>query len=338
MTRNGGHRETPVSTWHLFVMDPLQDLNLALDSSLRLMFQLSRLGQNVAMCEPRQLMWESGVGPLAIASPVTFDGGPAHPRLGAAIRRPLGDYRAIHMRKDPPYDLDYISTTWLLDGVRGVSRIYNDPEALRRYNEKLAILRFPAETRAALASSDPKAILSFVEGPCHGDAVLKPLTLFGGRGVIRLTLTTASEALHASTRMTPEDARLVIESETQGGRQMRLVQPFDPSIFEGEVRVFTAFGEPMAWCLKRPAPGAFLANTRAGATLLPYAPPSEVEARVRRVAGELLRDGVVFIGFDLIGGYVSEINLTSPRLLQPQDDDGQPYERLARMVVRDLET
>lgn len=315
---------------HLFVMDPLESLNRALDSSLRMAFELALLGHEIYVCEPRQLAWPSGPsGPTAHCRMITFKDDPASATPDVARTFRLADFRAIHMRKDPPYDLDYIGATWLMEPAGPETKIYNAPSALRRFNEKLAILQFPDDIRPALVSADPAELMAFIETVCKGDAVIKPLTLFGGRGVLHLDVNKSSrEAVQATLR-----------SETADGTRMRLAQPFDKAIFDGEVRAFTAFGEPLAWCLKKPASGQFLANTRLGAELLPYQPTPEVEERVRRVAQTLLRDGVTFIGFDLIGGYLSEINLTSPRLLLPPDAPGggrHPYRTIAAMIQKDL--
>lgn len=321
---------------HLFIIDPLESLNLQLDSSLRMMFELKSLGHQIYVCEPRHLMWSSQSGPEAYGQEITFGSNPTQIRVGERKVHPYRTFSAIHMRKDPPYDIDYVATTWLLDPATKNIKVYNHPEALRRYNEKLAILGFPQDIKPALVSSEPRALLDFILDHCHGDAVVKPLTLFGGRGVTRLQLKSA--AISPSAGYSREELEAVLARETEGGRHMRLVQPFDPAIFAGEVRVFTAFGEPISWCLKRPAQGQFLANTRAGAQLEPYQPPKSEVDRVRRIAQELLKEGVVFIGFDLIGGYVSEINLTSPRLLQAPGSEDHPYKKVAAMVAKDVAT
>jgi glutathione synthase len=312
---------------HLFVMDPLESLNRALDSSLRMGFELARLGHEVHACEPRQLAWPSGgTGPTANARRLHFQDSAVEFTIGTPKAIRLKEFQAIHMRKDPPYDMDYIAATWLMEPAMPEAKVYNAPAALRRLNEKLAILRFPEDIHPALVSADPAELLAFVETVCQGDAVLKPLTLFGGRGVMRLKVADSSK----------EAVRATLAAETADGTRMRLAQPFDPAIFKGEVRVFTAFGEPLAWCLKEPAEGQFLANTRMGAVLKAYTPTQEEEERIRRVAQSLLRDGVTFIGFDLIGGYLSEINLTSPRLLLPPGDTRNPYRTIATMIQRDL--
>lgn len=315
---------------HLFIIDPLETLNLALDSSLRMMFALATRGEEIHVCQPRHLEWLcSDQATRVRCQRVTFAGDATGVAEAGPQTLSLQEFAAIHMRKDPPYDMDYVATTWLLDPVRKVARIYNDSEALRRYNEKLAMFQFPEDCKAALVSSDPDTLLAFAGTGANGDAILKPLDLFGGRGVRRLKL-------GGIDGISENEAREVLAVETAGGTRLRLIQAFDPAVFQGEVRVFCAFGEPLAWCLKRPAPGNYLANTRAGATLEKYQPSALEVERVQRVAAALKKKGVMLIGFDLIGGYVSEINLTSPRLLQAPGDEGRYYDRFAELVLEDL--
>jgi len=313
---------------HLFVMDPLGSLNRPLDSSLRMLFALAARGHGIRVCEPRHLAWNGGdLAAVACCRRLTFSGSAQEFSVGAEEALGLRTFAAIHMRKDPPYDMDYIATTWLLESASsGGVRVYNSPAALRQFNEKLSILLFPAACQAALASSDSEALMAFVENQAHGDAILKPLTLFGGRGVERLELQRDGKALILAK----------LKAATAEGTSMRLIQPFNPAIYAGEVRVFTGFGQPLAWCLKRPAAGEFLANTRAGATLEAYQPTATEVARVSQVAAVLHQHGVFLAGFDLIGGYVSEINLTSPRLLQAADDKVDYYAILAAQMESDI--
>jgi glutathione synthase len=314
---------------HLFVIDPLASLNLKLDSSLRLMAALARRGHEIFVCEPRQLSWRRGERAAeANAQALTFGASAEEFQASDPEMLGLGSFQAVHMRKDPPYDLDYLSTTWLLDAAPKTTKVYNDPEGLRRFNEKLAILRFPEEVRPGLVSADPDQLLHFAEREARGDAVLKPLTLFGGRGVIRLRIRDSGPSR--------AEARKVLVEETAKGTQLRLIQGFDSAIFGGEVRAFTAFGKPIAWCLKKPEDGNFLANTRAGAKLLAHKPTQAEVDRVTKVAVELAKHGIVFIGFDVIGGYISEINVTSPRLLTAPGDETDYYGVMAAAIEADL--
>lgn len=314
---------------HLFVIDPIESLNFRLDSSLRLARALRNIGHEVAICTPAQIEWQSAAGCASCsAQSLRFGNGDVSAYELAPVKHMrLDSFQAIHMRKDPPYDLAYISCTWLLDtaAAKG-AKVFNAPRALRDFNEKLSIFLFPEAIRDGLVSTDAERLLDFLKQSCDGDGVLKPLTLFGGRGVIRLNLKAASA----------EEIRRVLREETQGGLDYRLLQPFDQRIFEGEVRVFTAGGEAISWCLKRPSAENFLANTRSGATLEPYEPTPVEVAQIEGIAQRLLKDGVYFIGFDVIGGNVSEINITSPRLLQAPDDSAAPYNRIAAMLAETL--
>jgi glutathione synthase len=312
---------------HLFIVDPIETLNLALDSSLRMAFELTRRGHGVALADARHLeRRSSSSGSEVLAQQTEFPNGPTAPVLAPARRQLLSDFSAVHMRKDPPWDLDYVATTWLLDGCGEQTKVYNSPEALRSLNEKLAIFLYPEDIKPALASAKPEELLRFIKTEAKGDAVIKPLSLFGGRGVQRLQVSAMGE----------QNLLALLNTETNHGQALRLVQPFDPKISEGEVRAFAVGGKALAWCLKKPASGEFLANTRAGATLHRYNPSPDVKDRVERLARDLERRGAPIVGFDLIGGFVSEINLTSPRLLQAPDDTTNYYAEFARWVEQDL--
>src|SRR5690606_33193514 len=134
------------------------------------------------------------------------------------------------------YDLDYITTTWLLDAAGPGTTIYNAPSALRALNEKLAIIPLVATGDAdpALVSASPDELLAFIRDHCGGDGIVKPLHLFGGRGVEHVKV--ADE----------KAARARLAALTEEGKSLRLAQRFNPAVFDGEVRVFTAFGEPIA--------------------------------------------------------------------------------------------
>lgn len=310
---------------HLFVIDPIEHLNIQLDSSLRMVRALRNLGHETAICTPNQIEWLSSEGcAAALTQDIRFeDQDLGSVRLGPKVRRRLDSWTAIHMRKDPPYDLDYIACTWYLDSAktRGV-QIFNDPTALRNLNEKLSIFRFPDAIRDGLVSAQVDSIMAFLDGPAQGDGILKPLTLFGGRGVLRLNRRTMSVAQIQS----------ILTEETQHGTQHRLIQAFDSRVFQGEVRAFTVGGQPLSWCLKRPQGQNFLANTRSGATLEAYAPSAGDLAMVESIGKALDQEGVFLAGFDVIGGYVSEINITSPRLLQAPGDGRDYYQEIALRI------
>ncbi len=314
---------------HLFVIDPIETLNFPLDSSLRIARALRKIGHETFICTPSQIEWASQDGcAVAFAQKLHSDESDvSRYTLDGSKRLKLSSFKAIHMRKDPPYDLAYITCTWLLDSAEKLGvKVLNSPKALRDFNEKLSIFHFPEFIQDGLLSANPVSLLQFLKREAKGDAVLKPLTLFGGRGVIRLTLTDHNE----------EEILKTLQMETSEGQDYRLIQPFDSKIFEGEIRVFTARGQAISWCLKKPNGGNFLANTRSGATLEAYTPSDREVVMIETIAKKLLQEGIYYLGFDVIGGHVSEINLTSPRLLQAKDDDQNPYNRIALLLDEDL--
>ena len=307
---------------HLFLLDAFESLNLRLDTSLRLAWALAARGHDVLSTTAAGLSLRRGdPSSRALVTRLTFPGG----EIGDCQRTPAGqmelcDFDAIHMRKDPPFDASYLALTWHLDTAGPSTRVYNDPAALRTVNEKLGILRFPEYIRPALYSANPQALADFVREEAGGDAILKPLTLFGGRGILRL--------------QDSPDLTEILRRETADGP--RLIQPFDKAIHAGEVRAFTVGGKALAFCLKKPGEGSFLANTSSGATLEPWQPDQATLTMVEDVAGRLYKEGMVFLGFDIIGGHLSEINITSPRLLTGVGDDTDYYQPMAAWVEEDL--
>jgi glutathione synthase len=291
---------------HLFVMDPLEDLNLTLDTSLRLAAALAKRGHDILMTECTQLTLAPGGDPICQAWPLTFGKGEVDRLVkGSAQPLRLATCSAIYMRKDPPTNQAYWQATWILDRVPKPTKVLNSPKALRDINEKLSIFMFPDYAAPAIVTSDPTQAIAFANGLGGLDLIIKPLDLFGGRGVSRLDL----------RQMSLSEAESKISQAFNGDGMARILQPFDDSIFEGELRVFSAGGEAITWCLKRPAPGSYLANTGQGATLHDYQPSARELRMVSAVSRDLLDRGVYFVGFDIIGDHISEINITSPRLL-----------------------
>jgi glutathione synthase len=218
---------------------------------------------------------------------------------------PLSEFAVIYMRKDPPCDLNYLSTTWMLQSASETTKLVNEPRAVQSLNEKMATFLFPEESIPACVSASPAALCRFAE-QFPGELIAKPLDLFGGRGIERLSLDLLDK---------PERCLQTMERITESGKNVRLIQPFRAAIARGEIRAFYGFGEDIAWCLKIPKEGGFLANTSAGASLEPYEPSSDLKKKMDRVAKKLLAHGAYFVGFDIIAEEISEINLTSPRLL-----------------------
>lgn len=306
---------------HLFIIDPPDKVTLPINTSVRLACELHKQGAEV---------YSAGIADLfscdeaqARCRRMTFTSA-THTSIVMGSRvevRALADFAAVHMRKDPPFDLAYITATWHLD--RAGTQVFNRPQALRDYNEKMAVLHFPAQTVKSLVSADIEQLLIFISQELQGNAIIKPLLRHGGQGVFRVQLDVLGE----------QEARRKITTAQQEQGTTLLVQQFREEVLQGEVRCFCAFGEPVAWCLKVPAEGNFLANTTQGAKLLPYQPSTTEITTSTTVAQHLLQDGVYFIGFDMIAGLITEINLTSPRLLLSPQSSDDPYPQIAARIM-----
>ncbi len=314
-------QEFYVKQAHLFIIDPPEAATLPIDTSVRLACELHKQGAEVYSAGIADLFSSREV--LTRCQRMTFTS-TTHTSVVMDSRvevRALAEFAAIHMRKDPPFDLAYIAATWHLD--RAGTQVFNRPQALRDYNEKMAVLHFPTQTVRSLVSADTEQMLTFIAQDLQGNAIVKPLVMFGGQGVFRVQLDVLGEQ---------EARRKIAAAQRQQGTAL-IVQQFREEVWQGEVRCFCAFGEPVAWCLKQPAAGNFLANTAQGAKLLPHRPsPAEITTATT-VAQRLLQDGVYFIGFDMIAGLITEINLTSPRLLLPPKSSDDPYPQIAARIM-----
>jgi glutathione synthase len=288
---------TEVST--LFVVDPLGELKESKDSSIAMMREISKRGHRVWACEIGDLSWRDGVvNAVATRLDVAQQGAQWFTRHEAA-QRPLESFDVVLMRKDPPFDLEYLVATYLLEAaVRRGARVFNDPRALRDHNEKLAIAEFAHYAPPTLVTRDPEAIREFHRE--HREIVVKPLDGMGGRGVFRLA---------------PQDPNLgvILETVTQGGRRTVMAQRFIPEISAGDKRILLVAGRPVPYALARvPRPGESRGNLAAGG--IPHAQPlTERDRTIAAALGPALADrGLLLVGLDVIGDYLTEINVTSP--------------------------
>lgn len=304
----------------LLIVDSLAKLNVKLDTSLALAQSLLDRGHRVRFAHLQSLALEGTVPSFACFS---LDFSEMAPE-GPSEAMDCSEFDAIVIRKEPPVDLDYLAMTWALDHVHQRTQVINHPDAIRRLNEKLANLVAPEFAIPQLLTSDPRQIVAYAKKFCPAGCVIKPLDLFGGRGVSLIenpTLDNLTAALD--------------QSQLHGN--FVVVQPFKKEIYDGEVRVFVAFGQIISWCLKKPTGGSFVANTSFEAALEPFTPDVQLEKKAKSIAEELLRRKVTLAAIDFIGGQVSEINITSPRLLAPNEEQkAAAYGRLVDAIERNV--
>ena len=295
----------------LFVVDPIEQLKPAKDSSIAMMRELARRGNAIWACTPNELTWESGsvraavhqIDLLSVSTSGDARGGPtgdgAWYVTRRALTRRLVDFRAVLMRKDPPFDAQYLYATHLLgDAARGGARVFNAPDALRDHNEKLAITEFAQFIPPTLVSCDPSEILAFRQS--QGEIVVKPLDAMGGRDVFRIG---AGDP----------NTNVILETSTSYGTRTVMAQRFVPEIARGDKRILLIAGEPVPYSLARvPKPGESRGNLAVGGT----GRVQVLSARDRQIAeslGPVLdQRGLLLVGLDVIGDYLTEINVTSP--------------------------
>jgi glutathione synthase len=288
------------------IMDPIGSINIKKDSTFAMMLAAQRRGWGLAYLEPGDLLLRDGEV-LGHMRPVEVTDDPAGWfRLGAAATRPLTALDAVLMRQDPPFDIDYVFTTYLLEhAARAGVLVVNDPRALRDANEKLFTIQFPQCTPPTLVTHRLADIRAFQAE--HQDIIVKPLDGMGGAGVFRVR---------------PDDPNLsvIVEQLTGRGRRLCMAQRFIPEIRDGDKRVLMIDGEPVPYCLARiPAPGESRGNLAAGASY-EGRPLTERDRWIAAEVGPALRArGILFAGLDVIGDYLTEINVTSPTCIRELD-------------------
>ena len=288
------------------VMDPIGSIRIAKDSTFAMLLEAQRRGHRLHYVLPGGLTLRDGIAQARIA-PLQVADDPQHwHELGAASQRALAATDLVLMRKDPPVDADYLHDTQILGiAQRQGARVVNDPQGLRDFNEKLAALLFPQCCPPSLVSRDAAALKSFVAE--HGQAVLKPLDGMGGRSIFRAD---AGEA----------NLNVILETLTHGGQHLALAQRYVPEISGGDKRILLIDGEPVDYCLARiPQGDDFRGNLAVGGRG-EGRPLTERDRWIAAQVGpEMKRRGMRFVGLDVIGDWLTEVNVTSPTCIRELD-------------------
>jgi len=292
----------------LFVADPLDTFKTHKDSTFAMMREAASRGHELWACEPQQLVWQRGGVVTARARRIQLTGD-AHDWYDEieAADLPLCRTDAVLMRKDPPFDAEYIYTTHLLtQAEREGARVFNSPAALRAHPEKLAILEFPQHIAPTLVTRDMAAVRAFHD--THRDIILKPLDGMGGMGIFRVK----DDGLNIGS---------IAETLTKDGTETIMVQGFLPAISEGDKRVLLIDGVPVPFALARiPQGGEVRGNLAAGGKGVAQ-PLSESDRAIAEHLGPILTArGLLLVGLDIIGDRLTEINVTSPTCFQEITD------------------
>lgn len=289
---------------YLFLMDPIERIDIEADSTFALMLEAQRRGDDVWYAHPSALEWDGAVYVPATKVFLERRAG-AHVQFGETRRCAADEMSAIFMRRDPPYDVAYLVATYLLDRVDEERVVMvNRPSALRSINEKLSILPFADLCPRTIVTPHADRIHAFLGEV--GAAVAKPLMQAGGEGVA---------FLQAGDR----NLSVLIEILTQRGSTPIEVQAFVPNVTAGDKRIILLNGDPIGALNRRPKKGELRANMHVGGTPEP-AVLTEREVEICRSIGPWLAEaGVVFAGIDVIDGFLTEVNVTSPTGLQEID-------------------
>lgn len=286
-----------------FIVDPLDEFKLEKDTTYAIMCEAAARGHALYAMQQNDLAWHKQIV-TGHASRLHLTGEtPDWYRLDAPAETPLEQFDAVLMRKDPPFDMEYVYSTYLLEIAeqRG-ARIFNRPQAIRDFNEKMAIARFGEFTAPTLVTRRTELLRDFLRE--HGDIILKPLDGMGGTSIFRV-------------RTADPNISVIIETLTGDGRRTIMAQRYIPEISNGDKRVLVIGGEAVPYCLARiPQAGETRGNLAAGGTGV----ARELSARDRDIAGklgpQLEAAGLLLVGLDVIGDFLTEVNVTSPTCFQ----------------------
>lgn len=288
------------------VMDPIASISYKKDSSLAMLLAAQARGWSLFYMEQRDLYHGEGKA-RARMRPLKVFADPARWfELGEEQDSPLAELDVVLMRKDPPFDMEFVYSTYLLEQAeREGVLVVNRPQSLRDCNEKLFATQFPQCMAPTLVSRRADILRAFAAS--HGDVILKPLDGMGGASVFR-------------HRQGDPNLSVILETLTQHGGQQIMAQAYLPEIKDGDKRILMIDGEPVDYCLARiPASGETRGNLAAGGRG-EARPLTERDRWIAAQVGPALREkGLLFVGLDVIGDYLTEVNVTSPTCVRELD-------------------
>jgi glutathione synthase len=285
------------------ILDPLESIKTYKDSTYAVMRAAHARGHELYVMEQHEMVLRDGAVTGFARKLYLVDGALHWYTLDAPVWRRLSDFNVTLMRKDPPFDMEYIYSTYLLELAEAQgARIFNRPAAIRDFNEKLSTAKFPEFTPPTLVTRQEALIREFIEQ--HGDIILKPLDAMGGSSVFRI-------------RRNDPNLNVIVETMTQLGARTVMAQRYIPEISLGDKRILLIDGEPVPYALARiPKTGETRGNLAAGGKGVTQ-PLSERDREIAAALGPKLKEaGLFLVGLDVIGDWLTEINVTSPTGMQ----------------------
>jgi glutathione synthase len=281
------------------VMDPITSIKYYKDTTLALLLAAQERGWDLYYMEQSDLYLLQGEARASTRALFVADNADTWYELGPREDKSLGDINVILMRKDPPFDNEYIYSTYILEAAeKQGSLVLNNPQSLRDCNEKVFATQFPQCCPPVLVSRNAKQLRDFHRQ--YEDVIFKPLDGMGGSSIFRC-------------RMDDPNVGVILETLTRHGQQLTMAQRYIPEITAGDKRILVIDGEPVPYCLARiPAQGETRGNLAAGGTGVAQPLTDHDRWIVSQVAPALKEKGLLFVGLDVIGEYLTEINVTSP--------------------------
>ena len=282
-----------------FIVDPIAKLKAYKDSSVFMMREAARRGHKVYAFEARHILLLDG-RVLAKASLLKVSNDNDHwVQVASEMEMSLSDFDAVLMRKDPPFDAEYLYATLLLSLAEDQgARVVNHAASLRNYNEKLAIAKFAQFTVPTMVTSDMARVQAFVD--LHGDVIIKKLDGMGGTSIFRV-------------RADDPNRNAIVEVQTVDGTVSVMAQRYIPEITKGDKRVLVIDGKAVPFCLARiPKEGETRGNLAAGGRGVAQPLSARDREIAETLAPQLKADGLTIVGLDIIGDYLTEVNVTSP--------------------------
>jgi glutathione synthase len=290
-----------------FLADPLSGFKTYKDSTFAMMREAAKRGHTIYAFEQRDMALEQGVVMAEVAQ-ITLTGDPDDwYRAAPAKAVPLSTFDAVIQRKDPPFDMEYVYGTYLLEmAEQQGARVFNKPQAIRSHNEKLTIAQFSEFTAPTLVTQNATRLRAFHAE--HKDVIFKPLDGMGGAGIFRVK----EDGMNLGS---------IIETLTLEGKRTIMVQKYIPEIVKGDKRVLVIGGKPVPFSLARiPQAGEVRGNLAAGGTGVAQ-PLSARDRQIAETLGPILADrGLLLVGLDVIGDFLTEVNVTSPTCFQEITD------------------